>query len=99
MTINVKGFPTLLGSVFLFLYAVFSFRKAHPSRVCGLSVVRLAGMIAQMKEFFDTGHIHAHVEEHESKTKWGEVMSTRSVRQLAGFFQTTSVTDVVVIQH
>ncbi|KAL9614242.1 MAG: hypothetical protein Q9167_001264 [Letrouitia subvulpina] len=27
------------------------------------------GKIAQLKEFFDSGHLHSHVEEHESKTK------------------------------
>ncbi|KAI4126772.1 MAG: hypothetical protein LQ338_003590 [Usnochroma carphineum] len=30
------------------------------------------GKIAQMKEFLDSGHIHSHVEEHESKTKDGK---------------------------
>lgn len=27
------------------------------------------GKIAQLKEFFDSGHVHSHVEEHESKTR------------------------------
>ena len=30
------------------------------------------GKIAQIKEFLDSGHIHSHVEEHESKQREGK---------------------------
>ena len=42
-----------------------------PYRVEYVDLVRFnsQGKIAQLKEFFDSGHIQSHVVEHESKTK------------------------------
>ena len=46
-------------------------RSDKPYHVEYVDLVRFDshGKIAQLKEFWDNGHIHNHVEEHESKTK------------------------------
>lgn len=72
MTSNVQGLPTLLGSASSNLYAVIRLDNAWHKELVALVLFNSQGKIAQIKECPDTGYIHAHVEEHESKTKEGK---------------------------
>lgn len=72
MTSNVQGLPTLLGSASSNLYAIIRLDNPWHEVLVDLVLFNSQGKIAQIKECPDTGHIHAHVEEHESKTKEGK---------------------------
>lgn len=72
MTSNVQGLPTLLGSASSNLYAIIRLDNPWHKVLVDLVLFNSQGKIAQIKECPDTEHIHAHVEEHESKTKEGK---------------------------
>lgn len=54
------------------MYAVIRLDNPWLKELVDLVLFNSQGKIAQIKECPDTGHIHAHVEEHESKTKEGK---------------------------
>ncbi len=63
------GLPSNKVSLLLTTPLNFSYRQPFSQRMVDLVRSNSNGKVALMKEFFDSGHIHGHFEEHEKQVK------------------------------